>query len=132
MKKIILYIALIIPLISIGQKDEFLEFNQVNDWFFRQAEMTLNQKYFYYDQGLSSHIIDSMTCRIIRYGKSVHYKFQKAELYSDSGYIVRLDHSSAFILVSKMDLSDSSMIKTLLTQGFSNFTVFIKPFQTTA
>jgi hypothetical protein len=125
MKTIILYIAFIIPLISFGQKDKFMwEFNQVNDWFFMQKEMIIQQNYFYYNQDLSSHAVDSMTCRIVRNGESIHYKFQNAELYSDSGFIVRIDHSTALILVSKMDISDSSKLKTMLDQGFSNFKDF--------
>lgn len=127
MIKSILFLLMIIPVVAGAQKESFLkEFNQVNDWFFRQNKIILDQKYYYYDKSDKSPVLDSALCRIVRDGTSLHYLFNTVELFSDSGYIIRLNHESRNIIVNKTPRTDTTTIKMLLSEGLSNFTGFTK------
>jgi len=125
MKKCILLVLIVFPVVAGAQKESFLrEFNEVNDWFFRQNGIILDQKYYYFNQSDTSPAIDSALCHIVREGTSIHYIFDRVELFSDSGYTVRLNHQSRDIVVTKTPRTDSTTIKMLFNEGFSNFAGF--------
>ena len=127
MRKFIALFILIIPAVAPAQKDLFMaEFNEVNNWFFNQPEIVLVQKYIYYKDSSMIYPADSSVCTIIKNNTAIHYRIAGLESFSDNGYMVKISHTEKFMIVSKIEKTDTAQLRTLFSEGFSGFNTFVK------
>src|ERR1700756_3870430 len=102
MRKLICLFLMTIPMAATAQKELFMnEFSGVNDWFFSRPRITLVQKYTYYSDSATTRAVDSAAITIIKTNSAIHYQANGLELFSDSGYMIRISSSNKYMLVSK-------------------------------
>jgi|GEM_PF-3661680 len=127
MRKLISLFLLTVPFAAAAQKDLFLnEFNGVNNWFFSRPNVALVQKYVYYSDSATTRAVDSATITIEKKYTAIHYQANGLELFSDSGYMVKINHTARYIIVSKTAKTDTGQLKAIFSQAFSGFTAFKK------
>ncbi|MDR3697047.1 hypothetical protein [Mucilaginibacter sp.] len=127
MRKLINLLLIMIPFATSAQKNLFMnEFNGVNNWFFTQPQIALVQKYLYYNDSTMVHAVDSSVCTIIKNNTAIDYKANGLESFSDSGYMVKINHAGKYMIVSKIPKTDTPQLRAIFSQGFAGFGTFIK------
>ena len=125
MRKLMCLFLMTIPIAAIAQKDLFMsQFNGVNNWFFSSPDIKLIQKYVYYNDSATVHAVDSATITIIKNNSAIHYEASGLELFSDSGYMVKMSHSNRYMLISKIAKIDTLQLAAIFSQVFSGFATF--------
>jgi len=127
MKRLLIHIALILPLCANAQKEVFMrEFSLANGWFFKQPVVKLVQQYRYYKDTITSIPADSSTITIVKNGTSICYRIPGAESFSDKGYVVKINNADRTMFVSKTEKPDTAQLNAVFNQGFAQYSSFIK------
>lgn len=127
MKRLVKYIALLLPLFANAQKEVFMQqLNTVNNGFFTQQHMVLIQRYSYYKDTTMTKVADSSKVTIIKNGTAICYRAGDAESFSDKGYTIKINRAGHAMYVSKTDKPDSGQLKAIFNQGFAAYSGFKK------
>lgn len=127
MRKLISLLLFIAPFAASAQKNLFLtEFNGVNNWFFTQPKIALVQKYVYYNDSTMVQPVDSTDVIISKTNTAIDYKANGLESFCDSGYMVKINHTGKYMIVSKTAKTDTAQLKAIFNEGFSGFAAFRK------